>query len=187
MAVLHKFHPSNLGMTSTVNPVNLVQILRAVYVVLHNIFFMCCYLLLLNVRVSQPSQGWTVDMATRLSQLKPSPLHCVSLPAAWNRARTHSPSKESWSDSIRLPARFWGRFAQLRMELEDGGFWVRGGSQNVSVSLFGVLRSMWTTESWSVSQALKYYHSDCSYRSLTHEPHPASLAKAQTLLSVSSH
>lgn len=57
MAVLHKFHPSNLGMTSTVNLVNLVQILRAVSVVLHSISFICGYLLLLNVRVSHPSQG----------------------------------------------------------------------------------------------------------------------------------
>lgn len=126
---------------------------------------------MLNVRVSQPSQGWTVDMATRLSQLKPSPLHCVSPPADWNRTRTHSPSKESWSDHNRLPARFRGRFAQLRMELEDGGSWVRGGSQNVSVSLFGVLRSMWTTQIGSVSHVLKYCHLYCSDRSLTHEPH----------------
>lgn len=56
-AVLHKRHPSNLGTTSRVNFMNLVQILRAVYVALHIISFIWHYLLLSNVKVSQLSQG----------------------------------------------------------------------------------------------------------------------------------
>lgn len=52
-----KHHPSNLGTVSTVNLMNLVQILREVYVVLHIILFIHCYLLLLNVKASQLSQG----------------------------------------------------------------------------------------------------------------------------------
>lgn len=49
---------------------NLVQILRAVYVALHIISFIWWYLPQLNVKVSQPSQGKTVDEAVQLSQWK---------------------------------------------------------------------------------------------------------------------